>query len=213
MNSLSISYGAPTESALDLETVKSDLRISGNDLDEILTSQYIPAAIEWAQGATRRRLVSTVVTWVLSDFPRPSYARPSWHYIYAMYLPGGPVSAVGGIEYVSNGSPVTLSGPSSSPAGTGYQESIGESMPRLLPPQGETWPDVDLDAIEPVKVTYTAGWADAASVPEDIKRALTANIFQSMELDGLLTVKVGDRASADMDFADRLISPYRSPRA
>lgn len=199
MKSIAVIKGAALESALDLEMVKADLRISGTQLDDVLSGQYIPGAIEWAEGATGRVMVARQLQWILSEFPLYT----------AMYLPGGNVSAVSSIAYVSNGSIVTLTGPSASPVGTDYQESLAGPLPRIMPPQGDSWPSVDSDAIDPVKVTFTAGYDSEAAVPADLKRAMVAHVYGAMELDGLLQIRPG----FDMDHAEKLISAYRAPSA
>lgn len=200
MNTLVIIKGAASAPALDLETLKLDLRISDDSLDSILSTQYIPAAVEWCEGVTKRIMVSRQLQWVVSDFPDRSTN-------YAFYLPGGKVTAVAQIDYVDNQATTTLAGPSSSPAGTGFQESLSDSVSRIMPAQGESWPTPDSDAIDPVKVTYTAGWETQDDVPEDLKRAMTAYVYGALELDGLLQIRSG----YDPDFAEKLASAYRWP--
>lgn len=201
MKLLTLNWGASNAIALDLATVKADLRISGSQLDSVMSAQYIPAAIAWAEAATRRSLVSRTMTAILSDFPDAAYD-------YELKLPGGKVTSVASIAYVANSATVTLTGPDASPAGSDFQQSLGDAIARLLPAQGATWPAVDSDAIEPVTIVYTAGWATPAAVPADIKRAMTAYVYSAMELDGLLTIRPG----FDIDHADKMLSAYRSPR-
>ena len=203
MRLLSTTRGAASELALDLDSVKSDLRISTSHHDDILTCQYIPAAIAWAEGETNRPMVSKTCIDIFNDFPRWSH---DWRDNYTIYLLGK-VTTVASIIYVQNGSEVTLTGPDASPAGTGFQQDKGDNFTRLMPPRGGTWPDVDSDVINPVKITYTAGWANAEEVPADIRRAMTAHVYGAMELDGLLTIRPG----FDMDHASKLISAYRNP--
>jgi uncharacterized phiE125 gp8 family phage protein len=199
VKSITIDYDAATTLPLDVETLKNDLRISGTELDAILTNQYVPAALSWAEGFTRRSLLSRAHRWIVSDFPRTIDQT--------LFIPRGLVSAVSSIIYISDGSPVTLTGPSAgSPGGTDYQEDLTGHIARIMPNQGATWPAVDSDAIQPVKVTYTAGWASDALIPGDIKRALTAYVYQAMELDGLLTIRPG----FDIDHPEKLLSAWRT---
>lgn len=200
MKSLNQTWGASSSSALDLELVKTDLRISGNELDNALSSQYIPAAVAWAEGQTWRSLISRSIAWCVDAFPGQAEN-------YTFRLPGGVVSAVAGIAYVSDGQTITLTGPDASPAGTDFQQDLSGHVARILPPQGEGWPAADTDAIRPVVVTYTAGWASDKLVPADLRRAMVAHIFGAMELDGLLDRRPG----FDADFAEKQISAYRAP--
>jgi uncharacterized phiE125 gp8 family phage protein len=182
-----------------METVKTDLRISGSAHDSVLSAQYIPAAIAWAESATRRSLVSRTMALIIGRFPKYP-ASPT------IILPGGKVTSIASIVYISNGAAVTMTGPDASPAGIDFQQSLGDSIARIMPKQGDSWPAVDSDAIDPVTITYSAGWATPAEVPADIKRAMTAHVYGSMELDGLLTIRPG----FDIDHPEKLLSAYRS---
>lgn len=206
MRTITIDYDATDALPLDLETVKTDLRISGSELDSVLQSQYMPAALEWAEGYTKRSLLTRTHRWLLTDFPRTIDQT--------LFLPRGLVSSIASIIYSSGGSLTTLTGPSAgSPGGTDYAEDLTGHVARIMPNRGNTWPTVDADVLQPIKVTYAAGWLSDKLIPGDIKRALTAYVFQALELDGLLTVKVGDRASADMEFPEKLLSAYRTVSA
>jgi len=205
VNTIQIDYDAATTMPLDLETLKTDLRISGEALDSVITAQYIPAALSWAEAFTKRSLLSRVHRWILVDFPRYKVYQGA-----TLYLPRGLVSAVSSIVYYSGGTEITLTGPSSgSPAGTDYQEDLSGPVARIMPLAGASWPAVDRDVIRPVKITYTAGWASDKLIPGDIRRALTAYIYGAMELDGLLTIRPG----FDIDHAEKLISAWRLARA
>ena len=209
MKSITIDAVAATAMPLDLELVKNDLRITEDDLDAVLTGQYIPAAMAWAEGATRRSMIARVHTWIFDKFPSGTtiYATP-WSSI--IYMPRGIVQSIASIKYSSDGSIVTLTGPSSgSPAGTDYQEDLTGHVARVMPTRGESWPEVDSDVPQPVKITFTAGWASDKLVPADLRRAMTAYIYGEMEADGLLQIRPG----FDFDFADKLISGYRSTEA
>ncbi len=202
MMTLQLNRGKPDTLPLELATVKADLRISGTHLDSLITEQYIPAARDWAEGYTKRSLINRTMKWVIRRFPGPDQD-------YMLLLPGGFVSSVGDIVYVSNSQSYTLTGPDASPAGTDFQLSKGDTWTYLLPPQGGAWPAVDGDYIEPVTINYSAGWATPADIPADIRRALTAYVYAAMELDGLLTIRSG----FDIDHPEKLLSAYRSHAA
>lgn len=199
MKSITIDYDSTNLLPLDLEALKSDLRIDGDSLDDVISTQYIPSAMQWAEAAIKRSLIARAHRWTISDFPRA--------YPYTLELPRGLVTAIASIAYTTGGSVVTLTGPSSgSPGGTDYQEDLTGHIARVMPLQGTTWPSVDSDVLAPVKITYTAGWLSDKLVPADIRRALTAHIYGEMELDGLLQIRQG----YDIDHADKLISAWRS---
>ena len=197
MKSITIDIDEPDDLPLDLETLKTDLRISSDDLDDVIVEQYIPDAVEWAEGVMRRSIVARVHRWIVSDFP--------CGYDQTIYLPRGKTQSVTSIVYKSGGIATTLRGVSSgSPVGSDYQEDLRGHQGRIMPNRGESWPSVDCDVPDPVVITFSAGWP-VASVPADIKRALTARVFGAMELDGLLTIKSG----FDAEFAEKLLSGSR----
>lgn len=197
MRSITIDIDEPEDLPLDLETLKTDLRISSDSLDDVIMQQYIPDAVEWAEGVMRRSIIARPHRWIVSEFPCGD--DPT------IYLPRGKIQSVTSIVYSYNGATTTLRGPSSgSPVGTDYQEDLRGHQGRIMPNRGESWPSVDDDVPAPVVITFNAGWP-AASVPADIKRALTASIFGAMELDGLLTIKSG----FDAEFREKLLSGWR----
>lgn len=200
MKSIAIDIDEPVGLPLDLETVKSDLRIDPEgDLDSVLVEQYIPDALSWAEGSTRRTILARAHRWILADFPR---TRDQ-----VITLPRGKAQSVASIAYSLNGSITTLTGPSSgSPEGTDYQEDLRGTSGRLMPNRGSSWPSVDCDAIAPVVITFTAGW-EVGSIPAPIRRAMTVAVYEALELKGLLDT----RAGFDVDFRDKIISAWRLP--
>lgn len=196
MKSIAIDIDAPDDLPLDLETLKTDLRISSDELDDVIVSQYVPDAVEWAEGVMRRSIVARAHRWILAEFPCDADQT--------IYLPRGKVQSVTSIAYSNGGAITTLRGASSgSPVGSDYQEDLRGPVGRLLPNRGASWPSVDIDVPSPIVITFTAGWP-ATSVPPDLKRALTASVSDAMEAKGL--IKGGD---FDPDFREKLLSAWR----
>lgn len=193
----------PTDLPLDFQLVKADLRIFGDELDDLISSQYIPSAIDYAEGVTRRNIASRAVRWVVDDFPRTLDQ--------AIRLPRGDVSAISSIAYSVDGAVTTLTGPSSgSPAGTDYQEDLTGISAIIMPPRGDTWPaSIDDDVPRPVVITYTAGYATADLVPANLRRALVAQIYVELDQKGL--IPDGSGQPFDLDFVAKLLSPFRLP--
>jgi uncharacterized phiE125 gp8 family phage protein len=189
MKTLAVDVSPVTTSPLSLDVVKIDLRIAHNDLDEAILVQYMPAAIEQVEAAMRRNVVARQVRWIIDEFPE-----------WEMRLPMGKCTAVASIVYSVNGAPVTMSGPTSGSPGTDYQEDLSsENGGRLMPPRAGAWPYADCDVPAPIVVTFTAGWA-AASIPSDIKRAITVGIAQQLDL---------ALPGLDTELISQLVSPYR----
>lgn len=156
---------------IDEDLIKIHCGIDDDDRDTNL-QLYASAGILWFEHATRRTVIRREHRWVLGDFP--ARGRQS------IRLPRGKTLSVAGIAYSVNGSLVTLTGPTSSPAGTDYQEDIrGDGGAVLMPPRGGSWPGVDCDVPAPVTITFTAGWA-VEDIPSDAMNAIlmaTADAF------------------------------------
>lgn len=168
-----LAIGSPPVIAMDL--IKAHCGIDGGAFDDQL-ALYLAAAIEWAEGAMRRTIYARPHRWVLRDFPR---ARDP-----SILLPRGRTASVASIAYVQDGQTVTLTGPSSSPAGTDWREDLGSpSGGLLLPPRGEAWPGVDRDSPAPVKITFTAGW-ESDDVPPDIVHAILFAVADAVDIRG-----------------------------
>ena len=185
---------------LDLSLVKSHLAETSSD-NNVLIEQLILSAIHWAENAMRRTIYARQHTWVLEDFPRDGKLE--------IDLPRGKTQSIDSITYSLNGSTTALTGPSASPAGSDYQESlIGDRGAIIMPLRGETWPDTDYDVPAPVTISFSAGWL-ASEVPDPIIHALLFTISDAYDLRG-----TGDFAGGGAHFETReiLISPYRIKR-
>ena len=145
-------------SPIDLQLVRDHLRVDGTEEDHLIES-YANAALIAAEHITRRTIVAREHRWTLSDFPRDQDIR----------LPRGKTQSVKHIKYRRDGLQ-TLTGPTSAAPGTDYQENLsGDDGGLLLPVKGESWPDVDADVVDPVVITFNAGWD---TLPEPIVQAV-----------------------------------------
>jgi uncharacterized phiE125 gp8 family phage protein len=186
---------------LDMTLVKSHVAVDGDDFDAQL-ELYARAAIAWAEGSMRRTIYARSHTWILRDFPAGGRQE--------IRLPRGKTQSVESIVYSANGSPVTLTGPSSgSPAGAGWQEDLrGDDGGVLMPRRGSSWPSADCDVPAPVAITFTAGYL-AAEVPEDITHALLFAVSDAFDTRGSADLTVLGRS---FDTREALISAYRLHR-
>lgn len=196
MKSISLSWAADTELPLSLAQTKTFLRISSAEFDDLIDSMYLPAAVQWAEGYTRRSILAKTHYWVLQDFPSE---LPQ-----AIYLPRGKTQSVTSIAYTQNNATTTLTGPTSgSPQGTGYRENLRDEAGGILYPNyNATWPDVDTDAPAPVLITYSAGWTKA-TIPADIKNALALYCWFAID----------PEQTDAMASAESLLNPWRLLRA
>src|SRR5690606_38541579 len=59
---------APTAEPVSIDVLKDHLKVDHNDEDELLMT-YLKSAREWAEGYTRRALLTQTLEMVLDDFP------------------------------------------------------------------------------------------------------------------------------------------------
>lgn len=144
----------PTETVVDPADLRSQLRLDSTDQDADLTA-WLTAATGLLEAATQRRFLTQVLAWTLPAWPAIRFRLP-----VAPVAPDG----VASIAYVdTNGATQTLS------ASAYVVSRCGETV-EIRPTSTTTWPSLSLDAVEPVKITFTAGEA-AADVDPMIKQA------------------------------------------
>jgi len=132
--------------------LKSWLGYGGTDQDAVFDSMIV-AAREWTELFLARQLVTATFTLKMDFF--------DWTVID---LPRQPIQSVTSIEYVdSQGTAQTLS--------SALYDFSADSG-RIAPAYNESWPDTR-DQLEPVTITYVAGYGDEGhDVPEPIRQAI-----------------------------------------
>lgn len=197
---LSVSALDQSPTPIGMTLVKDYLAETSSDND-VLIEQLIFAAIHWAENAMRRSIYAREHVWILEDFPRDDRKE--------IVLPRGKTQDIISIAYSLSGTTTTLTGPSATPAGTDYQESlIGDDGGLIMPSRGEVWPDTDCDVPAPVTITFRAGW-EISEIPDPIIHALLFTIADAYDLRG-----TGDFSGGGIHFETReiLIAPYRIKR-
>lgn len=195
---------------IDEDYVKAQLRVDFGDDDDFL-QLAVRGAIIWAENASHRTIWRRGHKLVLDCFPETAYQ--------SIWLPRGRTISVERIRYSSNGSLLTLTGPSSIPPGTAYQEDLrGDLGAILMPPRGGVWPPTDYDVPAPVTIEYTAGWL-TTELPPDLMQAILLAISDSYDLRGSADFLVAGNSSATLAKAgetlavrETMISPYRMSR-
>lgn len=180
---LSITEPAATE-PLTLVEAKAHLRVDSTDEDALISS-LITAATEYAQGATNRRLIDTAFAYTLDSFPSTG----------VIVLPETPLIAVQSITYVdTNGDTQTWSN-------SLYDVKTDTLLGTVRPAYGEDFPSTR-EQQDAVTVSFTAGYADASSVPEAIKsgmKLMIGHLYEQRESYVVGTIIAGV-PSADMLF-------------
>lgn len=143
------------ESFLTLEEAKRHLRVEHGE-DDVLIDGLIKAAEGVVAARIQSCLVSTVYDWTLEEWPCEAQ------------IPIGPPGhvTVQSVNYWGLGA-VAEAVLSTSV----YLVETTCGVPELRLKTGQIWPMLDPDRDAPVRVRFTAGWANAVSVPREIKSA------------------------------------------
>jgi hypothetical protein len=166
----------PTQLSLDYvrEHCHVDASSPPTTLENALLTTYIRAGIEWFEGATHRTTFMRAHTWVLGEFPYWNDGR--------IALPRGRTVSVESMGYSSGNQVYTLTGPSASPPGTGFQQDLrGNDGGVVMPPYNSLWPATDFAVPAPVVIHFTAGWPDG-EVPGDIINAILFFVSDAFEI-------------------------------
>lgn len=147
---------APASEPVSLAEARLHLRVD-HTAEDTRISALITGARVGVETATRRQLMPA--TWVLrlDAFP----CRDD----LPIELPRPPIRAVSSISYVDEAGASQVWDPAK------YQVDKYEEPGRILPAYGESYPSTR-DVMNAVTVTYTAGFDDAAAVPQPYKDAM-----------------------------------------
>lgn len=183
---------APTLEPVSLADAQEHLRAAVNGTEASLIIAYLQAAREAVENHTGRALMSQTWELRLPEFPAGAIA-----------LPVAPLMSVTSLRYTSAANVDTLM------ASTAYQieaSSGPTAQPAMLwPAVGTTWPGTRLDDRGAVRVTFTAGYANAAAVPAALRAAIlliTGELYENREA-------TTARPLTENPAVKRLLDPYR----
>lgn len=143
---------APSAEPISLPEAKAHVRQDQADDDGSLTA-LIVAARDWVENFTGRQLITATWRLSLDGFPRE------------LRLPRPRLIDVSSLVYdASDGTETTL-------APASYRIDADSEPARIQPAYGESWPTT-LCQSNAVRITYTAGYGNAAAVPQAIKQAM-----------------------------------------
>ena len=174
---------------VDSDTVKAELRITDTRFDAVLP-RLIKQARRRAEFLTGRALLTQ--TWVgrMDGFP------------CEICVPVVPIIAVSSITYYDTSNALqTLSS-------SAYDTDLTGLEGRIVPAAGYTWPGT-YPRLNAVALTWTAGYANAAAIPEPIIGWMIMTIDAYLEnYHGAVGTSGGGPEIQPNPFLDRLLDEY-----
>jgi uncharacterized phiE125 gp8 family phage protein len=147
----------PVEEPVDILDLKSDLRVTHTD-DDVQLARLNAEAREWIESKTEWQLALKTWELTIDYFPAAE-----------ILLPLRPVGGIVSIKYDnSEGFEQTL------PPGDYYLDNAGE-FGWVFP--ATSWP-ATLEAVNAVRVEFTAGYTDTELVPRALKSAITLQVAE-----------------------------------
>jgi len=192
---------APTSEPLTLEEAKAHLRVDHDDEDTLIYA-LIVAARQGAEHITERALMTQTWELALDWFPCVPYRRVEWKHdrllADAINIPKPPLVSIVSVKYIdTEGVQQTLDS-------SAYLLDSHREPARILSVYATDWPDTREQA-NAVLIRFTCGYADAASVPQEIKQWMLLQI--GMMYENRESVAAG--TISEIPYVDRLLDPYR----
>ena len=175
---------APTQEPLSLPRAKLHIKVEPTDEDDNeLISDFIRASRFWAEDYTHRKLVTQTWDLTFNQFPNGA----------GMFeLPFGNSQQVVRIQYIdSAGATQTLTGPSTSPAGTDWQEDLSSDNGAIVaPPYNGSWPTARDSTPGAVTVRFVTGYGEPNAIPEALVSALLFKLSDLYDVRGIADMAV-----------------------
>jgi uncharacterized phiE125 gp8 family phage protein len=183
---------AATTLAVDLQSAKEHLRVTEATEDALITAM-ITAATETCEQITGRAIMQQTWELTLDAFPD------------AFELTRIPAIGVTSLKYYDTTGVLTTM------AAESYTMDIADDygFAYVVPAYGLTWPTAR-DQINAVALRFTAGYANAAAVPEPLKawiKLTLSALYENREAEAYSSRAVS--ATVKMSFVDALLDRYK----
>lgn len=158
----------PATEPVSVDEVKAQLRVDYAEEDGLIAA-YISSARETLERLMWQAFITQTLALTLDAWPAGDVIR----------LPRPPLQAVSAVTYITQDDVEHTLDPGA------YIVDITTKPGRVVLRSGHSWPSASLRSAAAVKVTYTAGYGDAAdAVPEPIRlaiRLLAAHWYEHRE--------------------------------
>lgn len=178
----------PAAEPISLSEAKLHLRVE-HTTDDTLITALIVAARQQAELLTRRQMISSTWRYSLDYWPASGIIEP----------PRPALISVQSLKYLD------ADGVLQTVDSADYTVDIASEPGRIVPVWGEVWPSARLD-VNAVRIEYTAGYANAAAVPQSVKAWMLLAIgtwYAQRE-----AVFTGTVSELPRDFWRGLLDPY-----
>lgn len=174
-----------TAEPFELAAVKVHLHETLTDTDnDALITRLIKVARQAAEERTERTLLATTWQIQLDAFP------------CVIQLERPPVVAVAWLKYIDAAGVLQTLDPAA------YQVDIAKAPGRIAPAYGYHWPQTRAQTFGAVTVQYTAGYANVAAIPEQIRHWILLAITEMYENRN----RSAERPTVPNEFADSLLT-------
>lgn len=157
----------PALEPVHITEAREHLRVDSGDDDSVI-EDAIRAAREHIEEAARRALVTQTWKLYLDDWPAGD----------TIVLPRPPLQSVSSLKYTDKDGVQTTWDSSN------YLVDTASEPGRIVLAYGVSWPSVTLRPMNPIEVTFVAGYGNSDAVPQRWKRAillLTGHWYENRE--------------------------------
>ena len=195
----------PAAEPISLAEAKAHLRVDISDDDTLITA-LIVAARQYAETECQRVFVTQTWKLVLDAFPGPAlqgipFGQPWTLPGFAIVVDRPPVQTIDSIQYLD------MSGTLQTMPVSDYTAELTNAPARITPKFGKIWP-ITMPQIGAVTVNFTAGYGNAAAVPEGIKAWMKIRIGTMYE--NREEVALMSRGKIEpLPYVDRLLDGFR----
>lgn len=146
---------APATQPVTVAEAKAHVRQDA-DADDTLIGSLIEAATKYVESQSERALVTRTYRLSIQSAPKSG----------TLELPMPNLQEVTDIKYTDT------DGVEQTWSSGDYQVDTASEPGRVLPMPGESWPTVKAGIVNPYRITYTAGYGNAAAVDPRAKQAI-----------------------------------------